>query len=314
METVNGDNPPPQAPKEPILPARSWRSWFEASVVAAGTIETVNPWNGANITCGPRRQGDEDRFVFWTRHSFPVLSTLFQPLDRLGETLKPFTVQFTGGGGAGAHLVRAVMNEPKATIDDKILSQRTMAHMDFAPSVRGYDLDPIELAHAETPGISKPCSRLLAEAPLYRFDRCPGPEFHGHSTVMMRRNLDRAAHATWFSDLPRTTRSPADTKALLAALAPIARAACMRPTLCAQPELLVDGVAPAACIDTARLFGDGRRVATSRNRPGCFCAASRDIGRYETCPHGCRYCYAVNNERNARANHAAHVPEAARIV
>jgi hypothetical protein len=71
--------------------------------------------------------------------------------------------------------------------------------------------------------------------------------------------------------------------------------------LCTQPGL--DAAPPARCIDAARLAGiAGRPVAaaTRGNRPGCLCAESRDIGAYDSCVHGCRYCYAVADHEAAR--------------
>ena len=42
-------------------------------------------------------------------------------------------------------------------------------------------------------------------------------------------------------------------------------------------------------------------------RKGCHCIESRDIGAYDSCPNGCRYCYANNSPekalRNSRKEH-----------
>ena len=83
----------------------------------------------------------------------------------------------------------------------------------------------------------------------------------------------------------------------------------MQLTICAQPDLLVPGAEPARCVDATRLSDvAGRAVAakTKGNRPGCFCAESRDIGEYDTCPHGCVYCYAVRAPDLAKRRHRAH--------
>ena len=62
----------------------------------------------------------------------------------------------------------------------------------------------------------------------------------------------------------------------------------------------------------ASLFGGGARAANplkdSSQRESCGCIASKDIGRYDTCPHHCAYCYA--NSSFAQADDACrrHTP------
>lgn len=43
-------------------------------------------------------------------------------------------------------------------------------------------------------------------------------------------------------------------------------------------------------------------------RQGCHCIESRDIGAYDTCLNGCKYCYANTNPRKARENYRRHDP------
>ena len=60
------------------------------------------------------------------------------------------------------------------------------------------------------------------------------------------------------------------------------------------------GIMHSRCVDN-ELIGriSGRRLIGIRKdrgqRRACGCAESRDIGSYDTCMHGCRYCYAVSN-------------------
>ena len=45
-------------------------------------------------------------------------------------------------------------------------------------------------------------------------------------------------------------------------------------------------------------------------RAGCGCFESRDIGAYDSCPNGCRYCYANKNPQRALENYQNnHDPE-----
>lgn len=43
-------------------------------------------------------------------------------------------------------------------------------------------------------------------------------------------------------------------------------------------------------------------------RQGCHCIESRDIGAYDTCLNGCKYCYANTNPQKARENYRLHDP------
>lgn len=101
---------------------------------------------------------------------------------------------------------------------------------------------------------------------------------------------------------------------LVKEFAQIAHAHRMRLKICSQKAFLVeDVVEEARCVDAERL----ERVAHTRiddkakqkgNRKECGCFASKDIGEYDTCPHGCVYCYAVQNRELALDRYKEHDP------
>lgn len=79
---------------------------------------------------------------------------------------------------------------------------------------------------------------------------------------------------------------------------------------CEQDILQVPDVEQAHCIDPVllhELFPQKfRSLKPASTREGCGCFASRDIGAYETCIHGCVYCYANSSHKKALARFKAH--------
>ncbi len=49
-------------------------------------------------------------------------------------------------------------------------------------------------------------------------------------------------------------------------------------------------------------------------RQGCHCIDSRDIGAYDTCLNGCKYCYANRNPQKAFENYQYHDPNSPLIL
>lgn len=68
----------------------------------------------------------------------------------------------------------------------------------------------------------------------------------------------------------------------------------------------------ARCVDAERLSkvsGGAIQAEKKGNRKECGCFASRDIGEYDTCPHGCVYCYAVQRRDLALQRFKEHDPQ-----
>jgi hypothetical protein len=73
------------------------------------------------------------------------------------------------------------------------------------------------------------------------------------------------------------------------------------------------GVTHASCIDGGlieRITGraiNGKDI-TDASREHCGCMRSIDIGQYDSCAHGCLYCYANINKERAARNFKLHDP------
>ena len=88
----------------------------------------------------------------------------------------------------------------------------------------------------------------------------------------------------------------------------------MQLKMCSQKKFLAPGlIEEAKCVDKERLEKVAghtlSEIKEKGNRKECGCFASRDIGEYDTCPHGCVYCYAVLNRDKALERYKKHDPE-----
>ena len=259
--------------------------WFRQRL-AAGEAWVTNPYGGKpyRVSLAP---ADVDGFVFWTRNLAPFADCL----AAVEAARLPYAVQYTitgypqvleTGVPPAAHGIRQII---------ALAAGR-------GPWAAVWRYDPILLTSLTPPAWHRANFAEIAKALAGAVDEVTV----SFATVYRKtaRNLAAAAAADGFD----WSDPPADEQQeLIGDLAEIAADQGMRLTVCSQPHLEQPGVAGAACIDTQRLsLIAGYDIAARRNgsRPGCLCAESRDIGAYDTCAHGCVYCYAVNNAERAQ--------------
>ncbi len=106
---------------------------------------------------------------------------------------------------------------------------------------------------------------------------------------------------------------------LVASFARTAGRCGMQIHLCHEKKSLVrEGVDADGCFSKAvieRAIGEKLLVPRMNfARQGCRCLLSADIGAYNTCGHGCRYCYANADERSVRENQKKHDPASTMLV
>lgn len=273
--------------------AAFYGDWF-ARRFRAGYARVRNPYGGPAYTV-PLREG-VDGFVFWTRNARPFLPVLHE----IRAAGFPFVVQYTVTGYPRPLETSVVAaDEAVATIHELARTFGRRAVVWRYDPIVATSLTPADW-HAET-------MAWLAARLAGAVDEC----CTSFATIYRKttRNMDVAARAHRF-----LWKDPPDERKrrLLARLAGTVAPHGIDLTLCSQPQLLVNGVAPAQCVDARRLSDlAGRPIAarTKGNRPGCFCAESRDLGDYDTCPHGCAYCYAVASRTTAKRRFQAHDPE-----
>jgi hypothetical protein len=80
---------------------------------------------------------------------------------------------------------------------------------------------------------------------------------------------------------------------------------------CCNDYLVSEHVAKASCIDgrsLSALFQTSLDTRPASTRKECACTRSVDIGAYDTCAHGCAYCYANADKNKALAAREQHDP------
>ena len=267
--------------------------WF-ITRLDAGFCRTVNPY-GRQIHTVRLDRDAVSGFVFWTKNLGPFRAALELVRDR-GF---PFVVQYT---------INAYPRALETSVTD---AERAIGHMrdlasEFGPRAGVWRYDPVIATSMTSPDWHVDNFTGLADRLAGATDEVVISFAHIYRKT--RLNMDAASRLHGFG-----WNDPADDekRALAVRLAAVAADRGIRLTLCSQEAYLVPGAAPSRCIDAERLSDvGGRPVAAPRkgNRPGCMCSESRDIGDYDTCPHGCVYCYAVRTPALARRRHGAHEP------
>lgn len=267
--------------------------WF-LNRLRAGYCKTTNPYNQRPVRVSLRPE-DVAGFVFWTKNVGPFLRHLAE-VHRLGF---PFLVQHTINGYPRV-LEQAVVDAAKS-----VEHVRRVADT-YGPRVCVWRYDTIIQSSVTPREFHVETFARLAEGLRGATDEVVVSFAHLYRKTL--RNMERAATEHGF-----TWIDPADewNRNLLTELTAIAATHGIRLTVCSQPQFVVPGCGEARCVDAKRLADVGGTVLTARlkgNRPECGCYEARDIGEYDTCPHGCVYCYAVQNRPLARARFLQHDP------
>jgi len=268
--------------------------WF-INRLRAGYCKMVNAWNRKQVIRVSLERRDVDGIVFWTKNIAPFVRHLKEVRDR-GY---PFAVQYTING------------YPRSLEHSVVDARRSVQHLrqiaeEYGSRVCVWRYDTIVIS-SETPiEFHVRNFQSLASELEGATDEVVISFVHLYKKTLA--NMNRAADEFGFE-----WEDPSkEAKRILAAeMAEMARSYGMQLTICAQRDFLVPGAADARCIDAARLEDISGQPIMAEQRGGrkeCGCFASRDIGEYNTCPHGCVYCYAVQHRRLAQRRYKEHDP------
>lgn len=295
-----------------------YAEWFW-NRIRAGYFKWVNPFNAGQVQTISTTKARA--VVFWSKNPKPLMEGMDE-LDRRGiHYYFQYTINDYEAEGYEPHV-------PK--LETRIDTFRRLAGR-IGPERVVWRMDP--LMRTEKVGIAellekaaKIAAGLGGHAKKLVFSYADIRAYAG-----VRRNLDRAAAGA----RELTTE---EMNELARGLAEVARANGIREIATCGEGLDQTGlgVAHNRCIDDELMIrlwpgdgalmeflghegeapfgGHGRRGSKDKGqRKECGCVASKDVGRYGTCPHLCAYCYANSSPATARSNYMRHRADAEAI-
>ncbi len=263
--------------------------WF-CHRLREGWADVVNPFNRRQVSRISLRPEAVDCFVFWTKDPAPMLERL--------EALQayPFYVQVS---------ITPYDRDVEVNLRPKEEIIRTVLELSrrLGRERVVWRYDPILLNDRYSPG-----------SHLEWFERTlaalsPGVERCVISFIDLYAKTKKNTQGLGLREL-----SDDEMTALAEGMARRAAGSGVTIQTCSEAVGLESyGIGHGACIDAAlveRVTGKPVRAVRAKNqRPLCNCVESVDIGQYDTCVHGCRYCYANASPERARAGFLGHDPQ-----
>lgn len=259
--------------------------------IREGYLYVRNPMNAHQISELDLSPDVVDAIVFWTKNPEPMLARL----DELKDYVYYFQFTLTGYG------------------------------TDIEPGIPHKKEQMI-------PIFQKLAGKIGPERVVWRYDpilftRRYTPEYHEKAFQQIARSLNGCTKECVISFVDSYAKNRKNLAALRAysleeqhlvrfagTLSQIAAKNGMTISSCAEKtDLSAQGIRHSSCIDKNKIeLLSGVPIAAGRDknqREACGCAASVDIGTYDTCANGCVYCYANASRSRVESNRANFAPD-----
>lgn len=268
--------------------------------IREGFLLTRNPFNANQIRRVSLDPNDVDAIVFWTRNP----SMLMKHLPELAPYHYYFQYTITGYPKT---LEKTVPRPQRAIqtfieLSDLIGAEKVIWRYDPILLSNEVDIDEHKRVFEKIASLLKGKTKrvVISFSDFYK---------------KTARNLN-LIDGLIYSDITHQTKLLFD---LSIYMSKVAKKYGMEIESCTESvELSHYGIAHGKCIDHAlikKLFGlnlNGRKDIGQRE--DCGCIKSIDIGMYNTCLHGCAYCYATFNEKTVSNNKKMHSPDSPFLI
>jgi len=248
--------------------------------IRKGFCSTANPFNPNQITEISLKPEFVDVIVFWTKNANPLMMHLTE-LDDRGYK---YYFQYTVNG-------YPELLEPKIPPIDECLSTFRELSNKIGPEKVIWRYDPIIFTNLTDTDYHLNKFEQIANNLAGYTNRVVVSIFDEYRGALAR--LSKLANkGVQVTQLPETDAFNTFSKRLFE----IAKATNMEITSCAENKFDPSIIKPGKCIDNElimKVFNiDVSNEKDKHQRAECGCVQSKDIGVYDTCQHGCVYCYA----------------------
>ena len=266
-----------------------YSDWFY-NRIRDGFVVTQNPFNANQLRKIDLDPGICDAIVFWTKNPEPMISRLDE-LDGFMYyfqfTLTPYDMSVEPGLPDKKALLGAF-----SRLSEKIGRKRVIWRYD---PILISDEFPAERHIDQFGKLARILSGQTEKVVISFLDFYPS---------IMKRIAPLRAREIRNEEIARVS----------SAFSRIARENNMVVESCSEKiDLESFGIKHGKCVDgelIGELLGVPVDAGKDKNqRPDCGCVESIDIGAYNTCRHGCKYCYANFSEKATITNHGNHDPE-----
>jgi hypothetical protein len=264
-----------------------------------GFCEVINPFNSNQRRTVSLKSKDVDLIVFWTRNARPLLPYLKELDER----------------GLHYYFLYTLVNydtdlEPHSVAPEQLIDDFHQTADQISPDRVVWRYDPIIISqkynwqyHLETfetlaARLQSATRRVIVSLIDYY-----------RKTLRNLANIHPARE-----QLNLSAEQDPGLVDFLGQLAAIAGKYQLEIQSCCEAAYWANhGIKAGKCIDDEYIRRVFQITVDSEKDPGqraaCQCVRSVDIGAYDTCPGGCRYCYANHSPAAARKNFRDHKPE-----
>lgn len=253
-----------------------YSEWFYGRL-RDGFVYTRNPMNTRQVSRIKITPDVVDCIVFWTKNPAPMLDRLEELSDY--DYYFQFTLNSYGNEVEPNVPSLSERLDTFAALSDKIGRERVI-----------WRYDPILFTDRYSPEYHLESFGRTAERLAGRTEKAVISIVDTYPTKNKAKLLKLGAKSLSENEL----ESFMEKMALTAKKHGLAIAACAE-----NIPFEKHGIEHNSCIDRElieRITGSALKVGRDGQRPFCGCVKCDDIGSYDTCPHGCLYCYANYRE------------------